>query len=152
MEDPTSLSKWRQYRYDSVTKLVNRLSKEVHQKNKLITAAVFPYPELARTICRQSWDDWHLDAVFPMIYQNFYNQPLEWIEYATQKGITDTKGKVPLFSGLYLPELNAKDLKKAIDYSLGAGASGVAMFDFGSFSEARQTAFKQALAERDSRK
>lgn len=152
VEDPTALLEWRQYRYDSVTRLVNRLSKEVHQKNKLITAAVFPYPELARTICRQSWDEWHLDAVFPMIYQNFYNKPVEWVKYAVQKGITDTRGKVPLFAGLYLPELSGEDLKKAIDYSLEAGASGVAVFDFGSFSEAHQEAFKTALLERDTGK
>jgi len=132
LQDPTASKEWRQYRYDSVTSLVNRLVEVAHANDKQISAAVFPYPELARKICRQSWDEWDLDAFFPMIYQNFYNEDTAWIKKATRKGVRDLKGKAPLFTGIYLPELAKEDFPKAVKNSLKAGAKGVAVFDYGS--------------------
>jgi uncharacterized lipoprotein YddW (UPF0748 family) len=131
LEDPTASAEWRQYRYDSVTELVNRLVEVAHGKDKLITAAVFPYPELARTICRQSWDDWNLDAFFPMVYQNFYDEDIPWIKYATEQGVNDLNGKAPLITGLYLPEIADKDFSSAVKKSFEGGAKGVALFDWG---------------------
>ncbi|MEY3051280.1 MAG: hypothetical protein RLY31_1065, partial [Bacteroidota bacterium] len=40
-EDPTNVAAWKQYRYDLVTKLVNRLAADVHDAGKPISAAVF---------------------------------------------------------------------------------------------------------------
>jgi uncharacterized lipoprotein YddW (UPF0748 family) len=144
LEDPTQSAEWRQYRYDSVTRLVNRLVETAHNKGTLITAAVFPYPEISRTICRQSWDEWNLDAVFPMIYQNFYDEPVSWIGESARKGVTDLKGKRPLFAGLYLPELTGDELSVAINDSMKAGAAGIAVFDEGSAKEEHYQAFVNA--------
>jgi hypothetical protein len=58
---------------------VKQLAKVAHDGKKLITAAVFPTPAMARKICRQDWDKWPLDAVCPMIYNSFYNEPVSWI-------------------------------------------------------------------------
>ena len=80
LPDPPANAAWRQYRYDSVTKLVNRLVEVAHGKHKQITAAVFPTPALAKKMVRQDWVHWNLDAVLPMVYHSFYNEKPEWIE------------------------------------------------------------------------
>lgn len=133
LDDPTQSVEWRQYRYDSVTRLVNRLVNTAHNQGKLISAAVFPYPDLARFICRQSWDDWNLDAFFPMVYQNFYDEDMAWIKSSVQKGVKDLKGRAPLISGLYLPEIPDGQFSRAVENSFEGGARGVALFDLGSF-------------------
>ncbi len=149
LEDPTQSKEWRQYRYDSVTNLVNRLVEVAHGKNKLITAAVFPYPELARTICRQSWDDWDLDAFFPMIYQNFYEEDIEWIKTATSIGVTDLDGKAPLITGLYLPEVTGEEFPTAVKNSLEGGAKGVALFDLGASKETHYNTLRALKDKKD---
>ncbi len=128
-EDPTAVKEWRQYRYDSVTRLVNRLVKVAHANGKLISAAVFPYPDLARKICRQSWNDWDLDCFFPMVYQNFYDEDMKWIKTATYNGVNDLKGKASLVTGLYLPKIPEGDFPAAVKNSFKGGAQGVAIFD-----------------------
>jgi uncharacterized lipoprotein YddW (UPF0748 family) len=135
VEDPTAIEEWRQFRYNSVTTLVNRLVEVAHENNKLISAAVFPYPELARTICRQSWDDWNLDAVFPMIYQNFYDEDMKWIKTSTRKGVRDLKGRTALVTGLYLPKIPEGEFPAAVKNSFKGGAQGVAIFDEGKITD-----------------
>ena len=45
----------------SATNLVNALAEQVHSRNKVISAAVFPGPHsIARKIVRQEWDRWDL--------------------------------------------------------------------------------------------
>jgi len=78
MDHPELSNEWRQFRLNAVTSLVNELSEIVHQNHKKLSAAVFPYPELARMNVRQDWGSWNLDVVLPMLYQNFYNQNLNW--------------------------------------------------------------------------
>jgi hypothetical protein len=43
---------------------------------KKLTAAVFPYPEMADHMVRQRWDKWNIDEVYPMIYHNFIMKKL----------------------------------------------------------------------------
>lgn len=85
---PSADPAWRQYRYDSVTRLVQRLVDVAHQKRIQITAAVFPTPGIARKLVRQDWTHWNLDAVLPMTYQSFYNEKVAWIEQAVREGVT----------------------------------------------------------------
>ncbi len=138
LEDPAASPEWKKFRYDRVTNLVNRIAEKIRERGKLVTAAVFPYPELARTICRQSWNEWKLDAFFPMIYHNFYNEGVEWVGKATKTGITDLKaqGDSKLFTGLYLPAFNDnEELEAAINIAMENGAAGVAIFDFDGLTE-----------------
>lgn len=142
LDDPTQSAEWRQYRYNSVTRLVNRLVEVAHNSDKLISAAVFPYPELARFICRQSWDNWNLDAFFPMVYQNFYDEDMEWIKSSTQKGVNDLNGRAPIITGLYLPEIHDGQFSIAVEKSYEGGAKGVALFDLGSFEDKHMNVMK----------
>ncbi|MHB8637670.1 MAG: family 10 glycosylhydrolase [Fimbriimonadaceae bacterium] len=143
IKDPASDQEWLHFRYDSVTKLVQKLAKEVHRHNKLITAAVFPTPRLARTICRQAWDQWPLDAACPMIYHGFYEKPVEWIGEAV---LEDVHGAdFPIYAGIYMPDLSSvADFTKAIHLVHKRGGAGVSMF--GDVSDAHWAAFETVIS------
>jgi len=140
-DDPSTDEKWRKYRWDSVTNLVNQIAKAVHAENKLISAAVFPYPDLARKLVRQSWNEWNLDMVFPMIYNDFYEEGVDWVEFATKQGVDELNGKFPLHTGIYLPPTKPEEIKLAIEGAKNGGAEGVAFFSNGSLKEEKLERF-----------
>ena len=84
LENPSENDAWRQFRYDSITNLVNgKLVPVARQYGKTITAAVFPNWESVR----QQWHRWDLDAFLPMLYHGFYNADLNWIKLQTEAGL-----------------------------------------------------------------
>jgi hypothetical protein len=126
---PEANLSWRLFRYNAITNIVNELAKVANEHHKPITAAVFPTPEVARRNVRQDWTNWNLDAVCPMIYHGFYQEPVEWIGDAVTEGIHILKGRFPLYAGLFLPDFNGQEeLKNGITYALKNGASGVSIF------------------------
>ncbi|MCB4797903.1 family 10 glycosylhydrolase [Neotamlana laminarinivorans] len=130
MENPAIDIEWKNFRLNEIRSLVNEAYDIVHKHDKKLSAAVFPYPEMADHMVRQRWDKWNIDMVLPMIYYNFYNEELDWIGYATKQGVEDLQGKsTELHTGLYTPKLSNEDLKDAIQYAKDNGASGVAFFD-----------------------
>ncbi|KQC31660.1 family 10 glycosylhydrolase [Flagellimonas eckloniae] len=130
MENPAIDIEWKNFRLNEIKSLVNEAYTLVHKYDKKLSAAVFPYPEMADYMVRQRWDKWNIDIVLPMIYYNFYNEELDWIGYATAQGVEDLKGRpTDLHTGLYTPKLSPEDLKLAIQYAKDNGASGVAFFD-----------------------
>ena len=137
LEDPSASVEWREYRWNSVTRFVNRLAAKVHgdKPGKMLTAAIFPYPEISRMICRQDWAKWDLDAFFPMIYHSFYNEDIEWIGSSVAKGVADLAGKAPLYSGLFVPALQPDRIREAAEISLSNGAAGVCYFNYNSLNE-----------------
>ena len=129
LPDPPADAAWRAYRYESVTRLVNRLAEVAHKKGKQATAAVFPTPSLARKLVRQDWPKWNLDAVLPMTYHSFYNEKVNWIETAVREGVTALPPNRPLYAGLYLPDLKTEeDFDLAVRSALAGGAKGVSLF------------------------
>ncbi|MBT8231437.1 MAG: family 10 glycosylhydrolase, partial [Bacteroidia bacterium] len=88
-EHPELSTEWRQYRLNAVTSLVNELVDIAHESGNRMTAAVFPFPEMSRQMVRQAWNNWNLDAAYPMIYQNFYRQNIRWIGFATEQCLND---------------------------------------------------------------
>ena len=124
-DDPAESEEWRQFRYDSVTSLVNDvLAPEVRKAGKKATAAVFPNWESVR----QEWRNWELDAFFPMLYQNFYNAGIDWIGEQLKIHIAGLRVKQPVYCGLFLPSLTPEELRDAFIVSVEAGASGVSLF------------------------
>tara|TARA_R110002033_G_scaffold58464_5_gene108262 strand:- start:255080 stop:256228 length:1149 start_codon:yes stop_codon:yes gene_type:complete len=122
---------WKNFRLNAIKAIVDDAYEIVHKYNKNLTAAVFPYPEMADHMVRQRWDKWNIDEVYPMIYHGFYNEEIDWIGYATKQGVTDLKGKnVGLNTGVYLPPFkSAAELKEAIIQAKDNGAKGVTFFD-----------------------
>jgi uncharacterized lipoprotein YddW (UPF0748 family) len=129
LEYPDQSLSWRQYRYDRITQVVNRLAKHAHEHKKLITAAVFPTPEVARRIVRQDWTNWNLDGICPMIYHGFYREKPEWIGTAVAEGIHFLSDRFPLYAGIFLPDFKSdEELETGIKAALQNGASGISFF------------------------
>jgi hypothetical protein len=143
-EDPSQVEAWKQYRYDLITSIVNRLAEMVHGKGKKITAAVFPGPHsIAKKIVRQEWDKWELDAFYPMNYNDFYLKGTAWIGEVSKEGVAALNNRKPLYSGLFIcprPENKAEEpdpeghglvpeeLEDAIRESMVNGAAGICLF------------------------
>ncbi len=126
--DQDTNTAWRDFRHYSLTNLVNQLYDLVHKNNKVLSAAVFPTPDLSKKRVRQDWVNWKLDYVMPMIYHQYENKPVEWIETATSEGVKALARKFPLFSGLHLYQLTPEEFGLAARLSTKAGASGIVLF------------------------
>lgn len=121
---------WKNFRLNQIKNIVDAAYEIAHTHNIKLTAAVFPYPEMADHMVRQRWDKWNVDAVLPMIYNSFYKEEVDWIGFATKQGVKDLEGKnVQLHTGLYMPELSDKEVLEAINLAKTNGASGVSFFD-----------------------
>ena len=134
--NPETDADWRRFRWNSVTGLVEDLARAVHGAGKPITAAVFPTPALARQLVRQAWDEWPLDAVFPMTYHRFYKEGIAWIGEAVREGTASLPAARPLYAGLYLPDLPPEELGRAVRTAMDAGAAGVSLFEMDGLAEA----------------
>ncbi len=139
-EHPELSTEWRQYRLNAITSLVNEIVDIAHEKDQKITAAVFPFPEMSRQMVRQAWNDWNLDAAYPMIYNNFYRENINWIGFATEQGVNDVD--FPIHSGLFAPALKTpEDLEMAIRLTKEKGADGISIFTADNLSKAQKDVF-----------
>lgn len=146
IEFPEYSAEWRQFRLNALTSLVNECIDLAHHEGFKMTAAVFPYPEMSRHMVRQAWDDWNLDAAYPMLYQNFYNEGISWIGFATY--IDVSKVDFPILAGLYIPGItSAKDLEEAIRLAHSNGASGVSIFQADNLSDEQKLVLPNLKAE-----
>tara|TARA_R110000796_G_scaffold35017_3_gene90061 strand:+ start:10448 stop:11584 length:1137 start_codon:yes stop_codon:yes gene_type:complete len=139
---------WKNFRLNAIKSVVDDAYKIVHKYNKNLTAAVFPYPEMADHMVRQRWDKWDIDEVYPMIYHGFYNEEIDWIGYATKQGVTDLSAKkVGLNTGVYLPPFkSSEELKEAILLAKENGAKGVTFFDGPALTEEYLKTIKETKA------
>ena len=161
VEDPSQVQEWKQFRYDLITGIVNRLAEVVHRKGKVINAAVFPGPNsVAKKIVRQEWDTWNLDAVYPMNYNVFYLEGPEWVGEVTKEGVEALNNKIPLYSGLFIcpnpenktdendPEnhgLIPSEIGQAIRASMENGATGICLFTPGRMTDKGWVEFEKAI-------
>ena len=130
MYNPALDMEWKNFRLNKVKAIVDEAFIIAHKNEKLLTAAVFPYPEMADHMVRQRWDKWNVDAVLPMIYHNFYNEEIDWIGYATRQGVTDLESKnIALHTGLFVPEISATDLYQTMKQAKENGAMGVSFYN-----------------------
>jgi hypothetical protein len=160
-DDPSQIEEWKQFRYDLITNIVNRLTVMVHSKNKQISAAVFPGPNsIAKKIVRQEWDKWNIDAFFPMNYNDFYLEGTEWIGEVCKESVTTLNNMRPVYSGLFIcpdPEKKSEDpdpenhgllpeeLEAAIRVSMRNGAAGICLFTPARMTEEDWVVFKKAI-------
>jgi len=146
LPDPPSHAAWLQYRYDTITDVVALAASEAHAQKKRLTAAVFPTPAIARSLVRQDWVHWKIDAALPMIYNGFYNEDVPWVERATREGVTALRGRIPLYSGLYVPDLPPADLARAARFALAGGADGICVFQGNTLTAEHWQALTPVLA------
>ena len=160
VEDASQIQEWKQFRYDLITNMVNRLSKVVHAKGKVLNAAVFPGPSIAKKLVRQEWNKWDLDAVYPMNYNDFYLKGPEWVGEITKEEVTAVNASKPIYSGLFIcpnpenktnendPEnhgLLPSEIETAIRGSMENGATGICLFTPGRMKAEHWVAFEKAI-------
>lgn len=136
---------WKQFRLNAVRNVVNDAYEIVHKYNKNLTAAVFPYPEMADHMVRQRWDKWNINEVYPMIYHGFYNEEVDWIGFATKQGVEDVKDKgIGINTGIYMPDFKSvEEFKQAILLAKENGAKGITFFDGPAITEEFLKAIKE---------
>ncbi len=143
-DHPAIDMEWKNFRLNKVKAIVDDAYKIAHANGKLLTSAVFPYPEMADHMVRQRWDKWDIDIVLPMIYNVFYNEEIDWIGYATKQGVEDLKGKnTELHTGIYVPEMTGEELEEAIRQAKNNGAKGVSFFDGPAITEEQWQIIKE---------
>ncbi|MGH7711715.1 MAG: hypothetical protein ACREOG_10555, partial [Gemmatimonadaceae bacterium] len=145
LADPSVHVAWREFRWASITELVALLSRTVRARGKQMSAAVFATPTLARQLVRQAWDEWPLDAVFPMLYHHFYLENVEWIGRGAREGVQALPPGRPLYAGLFVPRLDPTSLTRALALSRDAGAAGVALFSMPRLTSAHLAALGNHL-------
>ncbi len=131
IEDPASDTAWKAWRLKHIVNIVNTITPEVKkQTGKMVTAAVFPTPEMSAKMVRQDWGKFEIDAVFPMLYNGFYNQDIEWIGKCIKEGVQTMSYPKPIYAGIYMPDVKSpKSFRKAIETALKNGAKGVVFFN-----------------------
>ena len=136
MENVALDIEWKNFRLNKIRAVVNDAYEIAQKHNKKLTAAVFPYPEMADHMVRQRWDKWNIDEVYPMIYHGFYNEEIDWVGYATRQGVEDLSAKeVKLNTGLYIPDFKTpQELHEGIMQAKNNGAVGVSFFDGGAIT------------------
>jgi len=145
LKNPSEDVAWRQFRYDSITHLVNaKLVPLARRAHKQITAAVFPNWEAVR----QQWMTWHLDGFMPMLYHNFYDADIDWIKNQVSQKVALLNDSTPLYSGLFIPELPPDIMTRAIQVSLKHGAAGVCLFHANALSEAGWQSLEKIMNSR----
>ena len=136
IDDPSNDEPWIQFRLNELNKTVINIRDYVRENNLEITAAVFPTPKLSADMVRQDWKNWNLDCYFPMVYHNFYNEPISWIQNVMEEDREIIGNKSKIFCGLYLPALqNDKDLTEAINSAITGGADGISLFSYGNLND-----------------
>ncbi|MCF7913184.1 MAG: hypothetical protein K9M99_11690 [Candidatus Cloacimonetes bacterium] len=126
--EPDSDENWRHFRWHSISNLVKELTSLVHSSEKQISAAVFPTPDIARRLVRQDWTAWQLDAFYPMMYHEFYDQEINWLAQAVAECRQETD--IPVHAGIFLPSFEPDQLQKAIELLLDLEVNGISFFDY----------------------
>ena len=121
---------WKQFRMDKITSLVEECIQICHEEGTKASAAVFPFPELAREYVRQDWSHWNLDLFFPMAYKGDHQGNMGWVGFATKQGIREMKPGQLLFTGVAVGDYgdNMADFEEAIRQAHDNGAIGITFF------------------------
>lgn len=137
LEDRAENPAWQQFRMNAITSLVNESVELCHERGVATSAAVFPFPQLAREYVRQDWIHWNLDTFFPMAYKKDHQGNVNWVGFATQEGVRDLGNGQDLITGILNGHYgeNYEDFEKAIELSHQKGAKGISFFTAGSLDE-----------------
>jgi len=145
VQDPDLEKAWFQFQLDMVVDLVNRyLAPAAQAQGKTITAAVFPGPSLAREMVRQDWGRFQIDGFLPMLYNRFYEEGPGWVRQETREGVSAVSK--PIYSGLFINDMNTTTLLQTIRMAREGGASGISLFSADGMDHAKWDAFRTATA------
>jgi uncharacterized lipoprotein YddW (UPF0748 family) len=131
MPDKEENAAWKQFRMNAITSLVEECIEICHQEGTGASAAVFPFPQLAREYVKQDWSHWSLDLFFPMVYKRDHQGNMHWVGFATKEGVRDMKHGQQLFTGVAVGDYgdNMADFEEAIRQAHDNGARGISFFE-----------------------
>jgi len=136
LHDSTLEQHWRRFQLDMVVGLVNDyLAPAAHTAGKLITAAVFPGPSLARQMVRQDWQRFQVDAFLPMLYNTFYETGPSWVGEMTEEAVHAVQK--PVYSGLFIQHMKPQTLIDTARIAQTSGASGISLFSLDGMNPAQ---------------
>ncbi|QZT38158.1 hypothetical protein K5X82_04465 [Halosquirtibacter xylanolyticus] len=144
-KDPSKDKDWAEFRLKPIVDIVNAISAKVAQETGVASsAAVFPTPEMAKTHVRQDWSKFKIDAVCPMLYNGFYNEPISWIGDGVREGIATMEVRKELLAGVYVPDIKEPNkMNEAISQALDNGAQGVVFFNLPDMTDAHLALIKE---------
>lgn len=135
---------WHQFRLKEINSLVQKIRWLTDSAKIKLSAAVFPYPALARKNVRQDWSIWPLHEVYPMLYHNFYEQEISWINFALQQLSRAQQKKT--VAGLFLPALqDSATLAKAIYQTSLLPIKGISFFSIDHLPKQKNEVLKQII-------
>jgi uncharacterized lipoprotein YddW (UPF0748 family) len=145
LPDKEENAAWKQFRMDAITSLVNECVDICHEEGTLASAAVFPFPELAREYVRQDWGHWNLDLIFPMAYKKDHDGNVYWVGFATKQGVRDLKPGQRLFTGVLVDHYgnNLAEFEEALRQAHDNGASGITYFTADSLKDSHVAIIKK---------
>lgn len=145
MDDTTENPAWQQFRMNSISSLVDECVEICHEEGTKVSAAVFPFPELARKYVRQDWGRWNLDTFFPMIYKKDHQGNMHWVGFATKEGVKELNPGQDLVTGVLVGHYgnNLADFEEAIVQAHDNGAKGIAFFTAKSLTDAHLAIIKK---------
>jgi len=160
VEEPEKVTAWAQFRCDQLTLFVDRMARAIHEVGKKVSVDVFPGPiSYAEHMVRQQWNQWVVDMFFPMNYNDFYGEDLDWLKDVVAEEV-EAAGHTPVMSGLRIGRawehkenlqhpfdlgLAPAEMETAILNSLNSGAAGVCFLSPSRMCEDHWTALDNAL-------
>ncbi len=145
MDDKEENPAWQQFRMNAISSLVDECVDICHEEGTKASAAVFPFPQLAREYVRQDWGHWNLDTFFPMAYKKDHQGNVHWVGFATKEGVRDLKPHQELVTGILVGHYgkNLEDFEQAIVEAHDNGAKGIAFFTANALSDAHLAIIKK---------
>jgi len=130
ISDSSGQRQWKEWRLKAIVNIVDTITKEVKAKTgKYVTAAVFPTPKMSVDMVRQDWSLFKIDAVCPMLYNDFYYKGIDWIGECVKKGIATMTYKKDLHAGIMVNHVaKPEQFTKAIQVAFENGARGAVFF------------------------
>jgi len=163
--------RWCRWRMEVITATVKTIRDKIDIHLKL-SAAVFPTPDIARTVVLQDWPSFadQLDFICTMIYTpKQWGRPITWIKTATEEGLAEMKGLHADLSSVALAEEEAPakvglcayyagfgypirqqtpdDLQTGILSAAEGGADGVVIFSYPGTTSEQIEAVRQTSAK-----
>ncbi|MCL6267181.1 family 10 glycosylhydrolase [Flagellimonas myxillae] len=145
LEDRAENPAWQQFRMNAITSLVDDCVDICHDKGVATSAAVFPFPQLAREYVRQDWGHWKLDTFFPMAYKKDHQGNVNWVGFATKEGVRDLEKGQDLITGILTGHYgdNYSDFEQAIQLARKNGAKGISFFTANSLDDKHLSIIKK---------
>jgi uncharacterized lipoprotein YddW (UPF0748 family) len=124
---------WNQFKVAQVSNFVQKVTQSIHKINPeiKISAAVFPEADKALAVKHQDWLTWAQNGWIDFFAPMTLTSATKVVDRDTRRMIQVTKGKVPVYSGIFGPfnENSTEQVLSQIDTAKQAGASGYVLFD-----------------------